>query len=131
MIPTARQIRQLREDSKRWPETLRAVPRETWPITPASHEKPIELWRSRRFLVQIYEPKSGAQRMTICTTEPIGSTWRDGITWDDIQLLKAECGRAESWAVEIFPAKNEIVNVANMRHVWLLPNAPEFAWRKA
>lgn len=39
-------------------------------------------------------------------------------------------GLADSWAVEVFPADADVVNVANMRHLWILPDAPAFAWRK-
>lgn len=92
-------------------------------------ERPQEVWRSRRFLVQIYPPKNGGQRLSVCTTEPTGHTWKDGITWDDLQRLKAECGRANTWAVEIYPADFNIVNVANMRHIWLIHEAPPFAWK--
>jgi hypothetical protein len=35
------------------------------------------------------------------------------------------------WAVEIYPADGDVVAVANMRHLWLLPEAPAFAWRGA
>jgi hypothetical protein len=74
---------------------------------------------------------NGAERLTICrtTVDPSAARWLEGIGWDDLQRLKRECGRGERWAVEIFPADSEVVNVANMRHLWVLPEAPSFAWR--
>ena len=41
-----------------------------------------------------------------------GAVW----CWDDV-----------AWVVEILPAAESQVNVANMRHLWLLPEAPAFA----
>jgi hypothetical protein len=29
----------------------------------------------------------------------------------------------------VYPPVDEIVNVANMRHLWLLDEAPPYAWR--
>jgi len=33
-------------------------------------------------------------------------------------------------AIEIFPADMDVVNVANMRHLWVMAEPVEFAWRK-
>lgn len=33
-------------------------------------------------------------------------------------------------AVEIYPAERDIVNVANMRHLWVLPERLPFGWRR-
>ena len=33
-------------------------------------------------------------------------------------------------AVEVFPADDQVVNVANMRHLWVLPEPLPFAWEK-
>jgi hypothetical protein len=61
----------------------------------------------------------------------IGDRWADGITWDTLQLLKRECGHGERWAVEVYPPDTDIVNVANMRHLWLLRAPPPFGFRVA
>lgn len=45
----------------------------------------------------------------------------DGITWDDLQWLKAAVGFGDREAVEVFPRDCDVVNVANMRHLWVLP----------
>ncbi len=89
---------------------------------------PIEVWRSREFLVQIFS-ENGWRRMTVNRTHmPNGKDWAEGISWDELQGLKAECGRGESWAVEIYPAEGDIINDANMRHLWLLAGPPPFGW---
>lgn len=125
---TREQRRQLERDNERWPRTLARVPHDDWPArTPPGIA---EVWRSRDFLVQVYQPQSGAERLTVCRTAHDGDRWHDSIAWDDLQRLKAECGRGARWAVEIYPADSEVVNVANMRHLWVVADAPAFAWRK-
>ena len=121
------QRRQLERENESWPRTLMKVSREGWPVrTPPGIA---EVWRSNAFLVQVYQPMKGAERLTVCRTAHDGDRWHDSITWDDLQRLKRECGRGGMWAVEIFPPDAEVVNVANMRHLWVIGEAPAFAWR--
>ncbi len=80
----------------------------------------IEAWRSRNFCVQIYDkPNSNAIRMSVSRTDIKGDRWVSGITWDDLQRLKRECGRGMNEGFEIYPKDDDIVNVANMRHIWI------------
>jgi hypothetical protein len=91
------------------------------------------VWRSRNFLVQEYDLQAkypALVRLSICRTSISGDRWRDGISWDDLQRLKNECGYGGLDAVEIFPADNDVVNVANMRHLWVMAEPVRFAWRK-
>jgi hypothetical protein len=53
----------------------------------------------------------------------------DNIPWDDLQRLKTECGYGMFDAVEIYPNKRYEVNVANMRHLWIMADPLSFAWR--
>lgn len=130
---TKQQIRQLRRDNMAYPETLVQIPREKWPARvpgmfgTTSVQK--EVLRSRDFLVQVFED-GGYLRVTINRTdwdERKGS-WREDISWDDIQRLKGEAGFGTWWAVEIYPPHVAVVNVANMRHIWILPEAPVYGW---
>lgn len=92
----------------------------------------IKAWRSRDFLCQLAECKSGHLRLSINRTvvDVTNRRWRDGITWDELMQVKRECGYGDQYAVEVFPADHDQVNVANIRHLWLLPEAPPYAWRK-
>lgn len=105
------------------------IPPELWPASaPAGL---VEAWRSRVFLAQVYAAKDGAERVTVCrTTLGEDGRWLAEISWDELMLVKREIGRAARWAVEIYPDEREVVNVSNMRHLWLLPEAPAFAWRR-
>ncbi|MGL0761287.1 DUF4222 domain-containing protein [Citrobacter freundii] len=56
--------------------------------------------------------------------------WKDGISWDALQEIKNAVGYADRDAVEIYPAQKDVVNVANMRHLWIVNEPLNFAWRK-
>jgi len=90
--------------------------------------RPYEVWRSRDFLVQLFD-EHGTTRVTVNRThKPNGIDWADGITWDELQEIKRQIGRADAWAVELYPADDHVVLDANMRHLWLLDEAPTFGW---
>lgn len=129
IVTTREQRRQLARDNAKRPAYLEGVPRHEWPDPNAPQWA---VWRSRDFLVQAFQEAGGVMRLSINRTTLNGAgRWVDGITWDEMQRLKAECGFADRWAVEVFPAASELVDVANVRHLWLLPEAPAFAWRKS
>ena len=131
MKPSAAQLRQLKRDNLAHPEALAPIPQEQWPVPPFIEKKPrIAVWRSRRFLVQAFGEGDGIVRLSVNRTEWDEKTgrFREDISWDALQALKAEAGYPNHWAVEVYPADTAVVNVANMRHLWLLPEAPSFAW---
>ena len=84
---------------------------------------------SRDFLVQVFR-EHGETRISVNRTS-IGADgkWRDGITWDQLMNIKGQVGFPIAWAVEIYPPNSQVVNVANMRHLWIVPK-PAFAWSK-
>lgn len=124
---TREQRRQLERDNAKQPATLREVPRDEWPILT---RVPLRVWRSRDFLVQVFVASRPAMvRLSICRTAMERDRWKDGITWDELQRLKRECGYGDVDAIEVFPADADVVNVANMRHLWVMAEPIEFAWR--
>lgn len=130
MNPTAAQLRQMKRENLCWPPVLGEVDYMDWPNGGRGQ---LAVWRSRTFLVQAFPEPNDIIRLSVNRTEWDERThrWRSDISWDDLQRLKAEAGYGDRWAVEVLPAAADVVNVANMRHIWLLPEAPEFAWRKA
>ncbi len=72
----------------------------------------------------LYPRANGVQRLSIRRADG-----REGVTWDELMAVKAEIGLAERWAVEVYPPDADVVNVANMRHLWLLDGRPIYAWR--
>jgi len=87
-------------------------------------------WRNRHFLAQLYCEQTGYLRLTVqrCAINNDGS-WVGGITWDELMAVKSAVGLDDRWAVEVYPPALSVVNVANMRHLFLLPEAPAYAWR--
>lgn len=128
--PNAAQLRQLKRDNLGWPTELVEIPWQEWPPISVDGCLRIRALRSRQFLVQVFE-EGGTLRLSVNRTEWCERSrgWREDISWDDLQRLKREAGYADRWAVEVFPADSEIINVANMRHVWLLDQPPAFAWQ--
>lgn len=126
---TRAQRRQLERDNAKQPNTLQEIPRWQWPNPNAPQ---LRVLRSRDFLVQEFAADAPAVvRLSVCRTSLAGDRWQDGITWDELQRLKHECGYANRDAVEVFPADIDLVNVANMRHLWVMAEAVSFAWRKS
>lgn len=122
---TSAQRRIMAKENAKWPHQLQPIPREHWPC-----ERPdlLEVWRSRGFLVQVYAEKFDHLRLTICRTTHAGDSWGAAITWDELMQLKRECGRGDRDALELFPADADVVNVANMRHLFFPPEPVAFKW---
>ena len=109
---------------------FRVIPRGEWPYVP---ENLVEVYQSSKFIVQRYLEK-GQIRLSInhvdikdCVDgKPI---WKEGITWDDLQNIKNSIGYEDYWFVEVYPPKEDMVNVANIRHLWLI-DKPPYGWSK-
>ena len=121
--------RYIAEENAKWPTTLKEWPRDQWPVSlPAV----VKVLRSRDFLVQVYPaPAPAIARLSILRAGiDNGGGWLQDIGWEAIQRLKAEAGYGEYDAVEVFPPDRDVVNVANIRHLWILePGSLSFAWR--
>lgn len=106
------------------------IPKSMWPLQKT--EKPrIKVYVSDQFLVQLFDEGSEILRITVNRTSRDGrGNWVDGISWDELQEIKNTIGYKDKFAVEVYPAENDIVNVANMRHLWVLPKPLGFEWRK-
>jgi hypothetical protein len=85
----------------------------------------VEIWASRYFFVRIFRHYDNTQRLSIHRTKFITEQckWVDGITWDEIQDIKRQCGRGGRRAYEIFPEDDNIINNGNYRHIWI-PSDP-------
>jgi hypothetical protein len=120
-----------RQEAKRHPDQLSIVPRHEWPDT--NGQQPAQVWVNKKYLVQLYEVINvqfpGLLRLSICRTTQNGQgRWLDGLTWDDLHAIKAEVGFQDWYAVEVYPKQGDVVNVANMRHLWLLPYSLTIGW---
>jgi len=62
------------------------------------------------------------------TTLRADGRWEENLTWDEMQEIKRQIGRGICYAVEVLPMDCDIVNVANMRHMWILPEPLPIGW---
>lgn len=120
-------------ESLSYGDDFREMPENSWAKNwkTDNGEKPFKVLRSRKFLVQVFRQPTGIIRITINRTrlKAIGR-WEDGITWDEIQKIKTQIGYSHRDAVEVYPKDEDIVDVANMRHIWVLPEHQlNFIWR--
>lgn len=89
------------------------------------------VWRSADYLVQIVrEGNSGLLRISVNRTmvQRTGDDWLDGISWDELQRVKREIGFGDRLCVEIYPRHKDIVNIANIRHLFVMPEDFRLGW---
>jgi hypothetical protein len=114
------------EDLKYPVDRLVDFAREVWPPGYTGYRAA----RCRHFLVQFYSEANAIIRLSIHRVGFDSKTgrWRDGISWDELQHLKSLAGFGDFTAVELYPPADLVVNVANIRHLWVLPAPPPFIW---
>ena len=125
------QRRQLERENAKRPAVLTEVPRTQWP-NGVQQPDCVRVWVSRDYLVQEFacvDPLVNA-RLSICRTSHNGERWDDGVSWEELMRIKREIGYGARDAVEIYPADADVVNVANMRHLWLVAGELAFKWRR-
>mgnify|MGYP003443020650 CR=1 FL=1 len=124
---------QLRDHNRKFGAAFQPIPQAQWPELPtamAKNSSTKAVLRNRDFLVQIFVQPDGTTRLTINRTDIDNhGNWKDGITWDELQTIKNAVGYEDHDALEVYPAKKDLVNVSNMRHLWILPTPPSFIWR--
>jgi hypothetical protein len=123
--------RYLAEQNKKFPDQLTVVPRDAWPPELGGNERLTQVLRSKTFLVQVFKEKDPvAVRLSILRTALSGNDWKAEITWDELQRLKAEAGYSHYAAVEVYPPEPLVVNIANIRHLWVYRSAMDlpFMW---
>lgn len=104
---------------------MREVPRDKWPIMPGLESEPLNVWLSNEFMAVLYRQRvGGALRLCVNKTRRNGKDWRDGITWDELQRIKNETLGEDVWCIENYPAQSEVVNVSNMRHLYIVDEPP-------
>lgn len=115
-----------------FPAELRELARSEWPnsMNAIKADPPMKAWRSRSFVALLFGEGQHRRLSVFRTKLNDRGQYEDAITWDELNALKREAGFGDCWMVELFPPDSEIVNVANMRHLWLIPGKPDFGWGK-
>lgn len=105
--------------------------RARWPLEMKAEQVPEDMaatvlgaWRSRSYAATAWVQTNPLVlcRLSVNRTaidEKTGS-WLNGISWDALFRIKNECGFRDFDAVEVFPAYDRLVNVANMRHLFIM-----------
>jgi len=120
--------RELKKQNRKCSVLLQEVPVKYWPEREQNHDR-IAVWRSRDYLVQAYDESCGIIRLSINRTEVRPDRqWKDGLSWDELQEIKRQCGYGEAYALEVYPRDQDVVNVANMRHLWIMPEPLPIGW---
>lgn len=90
-----------------------------------------QVWMDDKFLVQVYREEKGVTRLSVTKIgeSTLDRDFPDGISWDELNKIKIEVGFGNFDAVEVYPKQKDVVNVANMRHLWILDKSLSFAWR--
>lgn len=125
-----------REEAARRPERLTEIPKDRWPTAyRMSPNAPVKAWESRKYLAQLYdigaaEGRTG-MRLSVCRVVlKDDGHWEENLSWDELMQVKREIGCGDMYAVEVYPRDEDIVNVANMRHLWILATPLSIGWFK-
>ena len=76
-------------------------------------EPSIGAWRSDTYEVAAFQDQN-AVRLDIARIDE-----KDGITWDELQRIKSECGYGDNDAIEFYPKDSNVINTANIRHLYV------------
>jgi hypothetical protein len=121
-----------RDLAKERPRDLTIIPPEEWPPDRGRAPRPIQCWQSRKYLVQKFdagEDSAAMFRLSICrVTLQTGGRWDEGLTWQELQDIKREIGFGDWYAIEIYPRDIDVIDVANMRHLWILASPLAIGW---
>lgn len=121
------------------PRTLTRIPVTHWPPDRVALPgvQRLDAWQSRDYLVQLYQEtcrspdgrRAVLWRLTVnrVTVDKTGR-FDDAIGWDELQRVKRECGFGDRYAVEVYPRDCDMVNVSNMRHIWLIEQPLPVGW---
>lgn len=115
----------LKTENKQWPKNFVEIPEKDWPFKTPNL---INVYRSRDYLVQKYKEGEIIRLSMNRTSMKTDGNWNENLQWEEIQNIKRELGFGDFYAIEIYPRDHDIVNVANMRHLWIMPKPLPIGW---
>ncbi|EHK57726.1 hypothetical protein MAXJ12_08384 [Mesorhizobium alhagi CCNWXJ12-2] len=119
--------RQILKDEQRARSTGKWGPWEVVPVTPdmmGGRGWTREITRAHRngvFCVLERQLPSGVVHLAVTSASQQRPTW-----WE-MQRIKNELGSETATAVEVYPPQSEVVDGADMFHIWLLPKPLSFS----
>lgn len=73
------------------------------------------------FSVLVRELKDGVKHLAVTSLSEIRPTW------PEMQRIKSEIAGEEATAVEVYPPESEVVDDANMYHIWVITGPLSFS----
>ena len=123
-------IKELAKANSQYSTEFVEIPNDLWHVMPYVSGERLKVFRNVSFLVQLFR-ENGMLRITVNRTQiDSNGDWKEGISWDQLQNIKRAIGFGDQLAVEIYPRDEDIVDVANMRHLWLIHNDTQLGWKK-
>lgn len=123
----------IKAETLKYPDHLVNVTHLNWYGEEGKRKGLKEVWASRNFRLYVFLHQDGTERLNIhrMRIDLENDTWADGITWDELQDLKRQCGRGSRLAVEVFPKDEDIINIGNVRHLWIVDETKiPFVWAR-
>ena len=77
------------------------------------YEPSLAIWQSEKFKVYAFKD-ANVVRLDIERKDK-----QDGITWDELQQIKNDCGFADCDAIEFYPSQKDVINTGNLRHLYV------------
>lgn len=80
-----------------------------------------QAWRNKVFAVLVRPEANGIKHLAVSSLTGTRPTW-----WE-MQRIKNEIAGEPATAVEVYPPQSEIVDGADMFHLWVMPSALPFS----
>ncbi len=107
----------LRFPSWRWDDRSHTA---SHPTAPAGLQR---AYCNDLYAVQVYEQECAWGTVThLLITRHPGADDRRPRSWSDLQRIKNELAGPERVAVEVFPAQSQLIDQADVYHLWVLPD---------
>lgn len=108
------------------------INKDNWPIMLCAEVIPLKVFESTKFLAILYKQRANdLVRLTVRKkSKKRDGNWEDGITWDELQIIKNECLGEDVECIEVYPKQSDVINVSNMRHLWVLDEPCKYRFPK-
>lgn len=93
------------------------------------HERSGKVWQNSRYFVEVTEIPVETLDVPVIHLQIEANDHRPIHNWRDFQRIKDEILGEEEEALEIYPAKSQLVDDRNAYHLWSIPGSNNFLTR--
>lgn len=120
--------RAINQRNRNFSRKFQEIPKEQWPEDGEQNQR-FKVLRNNEFFVQLFHEPNDVIRMSVNRVEvDTNGDWKQDISWDDLHSIKAMLGYSDKYAIELYPDLYNLVNVANLRHLWILDEPLPIGW---